>query len=136
MSGRSFLAPRATASIPVPRSPNAGRRRDHQLSGGRKSAPDSPDRRCPAAASSCLDRKSTRLNSSHLGISYAVFCLKKKKELNGCASLPKREPCRTAAASNTYGPSAEPWPHGASRVPQGTTILDRQKLPHPQHHHS
>src|SRR5258705_4688754 len=26
-----------------------------------------------------LDRKSTRLNSSHLGISYAVFCLKKKK---------------------------------------------------------
>src|SRR5947199_1950234 len=25
------------------------------------------------------DRKSTRLNSSHLGISYAVFCLKKKK---------------------------------------------------------
>src|SRR5258705_3014053 len=28
-----------------------------------------------------LDRKSTRLNSSHLGISYAVFCLKKKKGL-------------------------------------------------------
>src|SRR5205814_2908538 len=28
------------------------------------------------------DRKSTRLNSSHLGISYAVFCLKKKKIYN------------------------------------------------------
>src|SRR5256885_4633749 len=28
-----------------------------------------------------VDRKSTRLNSSHLVISYAVFCLKKKKEL-------------------------------------------------------
>src|SRR2546426_4799358 len=27
-----------------------------------------------------LDRKSTRLNSSHLVISYAVFCLKKKKK--------------------------------------------------------
>src|SRR5258705_1605759 len=27
------------------------------------------------------DRKSTRLNSSHLGISYAVFCLKTKKQL-------------------------------------------------------
>src|SRR5258705_2045411 len=27
------------------------------------------------------DRKSTRLNSSHLGISYAVFCFKKKKKL-------------------------------------------------------
>src|SRR2546426_9212432 len=29
-----------------------------------------------------LDRKSTRLNSSHLVISYAVFCLKKKKQNN------------------------------------------------------
>src|SRR3712207_7075969 len=28
---------------------------------------------------SCGDRKSTRLNSSHANISYAVFCLKKKK---------------------------------------------------------
>src|SRR5262245_62592380 len=28
------------------------------------------------------DRKSTRLNSSHLGISYAVFCLKKKNKTN------------------------------------------------------
>src|ERR1039458_6647505 len=31
----------------------------------------------PSSCSSDLDRKSTRLNSSHLGISYAVFCLKK-----------------------------------------------------------
>src|SRR5258705_6846964 len=30
-----------------------------------------------------LDRKSTRLNSSHLGISYAVFCLKKKQTARG-----------------------------------------------------
>src|SRR3712207_7648898 len=29
-----------------------------------------------------LDRKSTRLNSSHANISYAVFCLKKKKKLS------------------------------------------------------
>src|SRR5256885_8822163 len=28
----------------------------------------------------CIDRKSTRLNSSHLVISYAVFCLKKTEE--------------------------------------------------------
>src|SRR5205814_9938739 len=33
-----------------------------------------------AARSREQDRKSTRLNSSHLGISYAVFCLKKKKK--------------------------------------------------------
>src|SRR5436189_2890246 len=32
-----------------------------------------------------LDRKSTRLNSSHRCISYAVFCLKKKKEIEGDA---------------------------------------------------
>src|SRR2546430_6668857 len=31
------------------------------------------------ADAGCLDRKSTRLNSSHSQISYAVFCLKKKK---------------------------------------------------------
>src|SRR5258705_9193967 len=37
----------------------------------------SADRSCAAG-----DRKSTRLNSSHLGISYAVFCLKKKKKTN------------------------------------------------------
>src|SRR5205814_6089436 len=36
----------------------------------------SPD----ARVISIRDRKSTRLNSSHLGISYAVFCLKKKKK--------------------------------------------------------
>src|SRR2546426_2327887 len=35
------------------------------------------DQRFPARA----DRKSTRLNSSHLVISYAVFCLKKKKNI-------------------------------------------------------
>src|SRR5688500_20036626 len=36
-----------------------------------------------------LDRKSTRLNSSHLVISYAVFCLKKKKQL-GVANICSR----------------------------------------------
>src|SRR5262245_65774933 len=34
------------------------------------------------AAGRGQDRKSTRLNSSHLGISYAVFCLKKKNKKN------------------------------------------------------
>src|SRR5437868_12527196 len=35
------------------------------------------------------DRKSTRLNSSHVSISYAVFCLKKKTLLAGGASRPE-----------------------------------------------
>src|ERR1035438_4393127 len=68
-------------------------------SGAPRNLPSSPTRRSsdlrrdttrdPAVTSSSgqtaghsihvgLDRKSTRLNSSHLGISYAVFCLKKK----------------------------------------------------------
>src|SRR3712207_8263148 len=34
----------------------------------------------PAAPHAAQDRKSTRLNSSHANISYAVFCLKKKKQ--------------------------------------------------------
>src|SRR3712207_7756299 len=33
-----------------------------------------------------LDRKSTRLNSSHANISYAVFCLKKKNNTYSCTS--------------------------------------------------
>src|SRR2546426_4897918 len=37
------------------------------------------DLKCPASGME-EDRKSTRLNSSHLVISYAVFCLKKKKK--------------------------------------------------------
>src|SRR5258707_9791850 len=43
---------------------------------------DAPDHRSgPAHAG--IDRKSTRLNSSHANISYAVFCLKKKKKTLG-----------------------------------------------------
>src|SRR3712207_8323966 len=50
----------------TPAAPAAGRAREH----GAHNAPHAPGRG---------DRKSTRLNSSHANISYAVFCLKKKK---------------------------------------------------------
>src|SRR5256885_11142530 len=50
----------------------------HREGGGEGQTPDS-DR------SQELDRKSTRLNSSHLVISYAVFCLKKKKKRTSSA---------------------------------------------------
>src|SRR5690625_5325808 len=39
-----------------------------------------PVAQAPPADDIVEDRKSTRLNSSHVAISYAVFCLKKKKE--------------------------------------------------------
>src|SRR5258708_19100774 len=41
-----------------------------------------------------LDRKSTRLNSSHQIISYAVFCLKKKKEVTMTKCRRSDEPTR------------------------------------------
>src|SRR3989442_5750923 len=43
-----------------------------------------------------LDRKSTRLNSSHVRISYAVFCLKKKKENYTRAACTTQEGRQTA----------------------------------------
>src|SRR5215467_4707441 len=52
----------------------------------------------------CLDRKSTRLNSSHLVISYAVFCLKKKKTdalEHGCRETAE---VRAAHARTRNGP--------------------------------
>src|SRR5262245_64926303 len=54
------LARRADEQRPVERRGQLGQSRQHTITVGRP-----------------LDRKSTRLNSSHLGISYAVFCLKK-----------------------------------------------------------
>src|SRR6266498_3309755 len=42
-----------------------------------------PDQRRKDPGTRRRDRKSTRLNSSHVRISYAVFCLKKKKNTNG-----------------------------------------------------
>src|SRR5437899_8050879 len=42
-----------------------------------------------------VDRKSTRLNSSHLGISYAVFCLKKKIRPSKTQTVNSREGSKT-----------------------------------------
>src|SRR2546422_8520924 len=58
-----------------------------------REAPPGPRRESPPARSAGFrgtDRKSTRLNSSHGYISYAVFCLKKKKNkkrLHPCITL-------------------------------------------------
>src|SRR3989440_1244149 len=42
---------------------------------------------CKSASQNNTDRKSTRLNSSHDQISYAVFCLKKKKNRRSIGSV-------------------------------------------------
>src|SRR6266498_4748697 len=66
---------------------------DHRREESRASrdGPRCASRQRPARAD--RDRKSTRLNSSHVRISYAVFCLKKKKTTaNHFSSQTKKEP--------------------------------------------
>src|SRR3712207_7833327 len=71
---RSFTADRTTTLVTLPIGYGDGVRRAltnnaDVLIGGR---------RRPLVGTVSIDRKSTRLNSSHANISYAVFCLKKK----------------------------------------------------------
>src|SRR3712207_7596145 len=54
----------------------------------------SPGRRDCSSGSGRRDRKSTRLNSSHANISYAVFCLKKKKTKTSSPPLHNNKPTR------------------------------------------
>src|ERR1022692_1133787 len=54
------------------------------------------------------DRKSTRLNSSHLVISYAVFCLKKKNKTSSRATESKTNSNPTSARQYT-GPPTSLW---------------------------
>src|SRR2546426_2781365 len=60
------------------RSQHVHARQGGERMGGGDEAAASERNRTPRVTD--LDRKSTRLNSSHLVISYAVFCLKKKKK--------------------------------------------------------
>src|SRR5947199_4479340 len=55
-----------------------------------------------------VDRKSTRLNSSHLGISYAVFCLKKKNTAEIADSEPAARVAREALHRRTCHIVADP----------------------------
>src|SRR6266480_5471428 len=45
----------------------------------------------PTSGAFEVDRKSTRLNSSHMSISYAVFCLKKKSKLKSNVIIKKKK---------------------------------------------
>src|SRR5438034_8814378 len=60
-----------------------------ELRGGRRARAVAQARDRPSRGAHVLgrDRKSTRLNSSHTVISYAVFCLKKKKKTNRWSCL-------------------------------------------------
>src|SRR5215471_15831470 len=81
-------------------------------------SPHRPPSRCPEwyatrRSPGRRDRKSTRLNSSHVEISYAVFCLKKKKRRRGeCSSghqaANREEQAASVQRSRIHGFSLEP----------------------------
>src|SRR2546422_11018307 len=80
---RSTLFPYTTLfrSLPCGRR-RLERQRAQGVSAGRALQPDGSPRELGRGQSQItVDRKSTRLNSSHGYISYAVFCLKKKKKI-------------------------------------------------------
>src|SRR5256885_8105218 len=76
---------RAQAGVPVPHC-FGGILRSQARAPALHDFGKNPQPRAPAVHDP--DRKSTRLNSSHLVISYAVFCLKKKKVLAPTHTLP------------------------------------------------
>src|SRR5690625_6695264 len=71
-------------SLSTVRGPLESRRKSLQildsLAAVRLSIPEKSTKSPISEVASMRDRKSTRLNSSHVAISYAVFCLKKKKK--------------------------------------------------------
>src|SRR5204862_6290512 len=71
--GGSHIVWRPNAASATPSSAPSGK-------ANRLAKPALPAGISPATATTSQDRKSTRLNSSHVEISYAVFCLKKKKK--------------------------------------------------------
>src|SRR5688572_31047044 len=76
---RSTLFPYTTLFRSSHASSNASRQRSRGSPGC--NAQNASSRFCGVGPGSPTDRKSTRLNSSHSQISYAVFCLKKKRQI-------------------------------------------------------
>src|SRR5438445_4336228 len=68
-------------------------------------------KKCQLTTTFYLDRKSTRLNSSHANISYAVFCLKKKRTNRSSAqSLPSTRTRPTSRLRPPPRPPTAPTP--------------------------
>src|SRR5690349_21473229 len=69
------------------------------------------------------DRKSTRLNSSHVEISYAVFCLKKKTKMD------RAEGDETGSVGYRRPPASHRFRKGQSGHPAGRVRGSRNRLP-------
>src|ERR1022692_1897300 len=73
----------------------------------------------PVGPTIAIDRKSTRLNSSHLVISYAVFCLKKKEHRKGIRGS-------SCQALDTYSLSGRQGTADRGRSPQADLAPGRE----------
>src|ERR1017187_333953 len=95
----------------------------------------------PAAGYSKTDRKSTRLNSCHRCISYAVFCLKKNwhraRSARSCCAWPRRcgRCCCLVAAQQSRPPTSERCALCAARVADLSQHVFFKELGAHQHHH-
>src|SRR2546422_4099926 len=94
---RSTLFPYTTLFRSVPSSSPTNR--NAQAEPPRQAAAPPPPQGVSNVAKEPADRKSTRLNSSHGYISYAVFCLKKKKD-------PHRHPTQANIEAHASQPTA------------------------------
>src|SRR5437867_10127051 len=79
------------------------------------------------AAASSLDRKSTRLNSSHRTISYAVFCLKKKTNTNKEVIRPHTASDHARLRSVFRAVSQRRNPPQATALPHALVLSDTQR---------
>src|SRR2546430_11596532 len=100
------------------------------IDNGKPSKPES----CPLALAakaqygSAKDRKSTRLNSSHSQISYAVFCLTKNKNIPGPSPSIAAHSASRAPTSSVLRADPAPGSHRAARRLLSTTHVSSAKL--------
>src|SRR5262245_65262998 len=125
---RARRQPRDPRAGPVPDgvAPHGARVRGAVRRGPRR-------RRAPAARG---DRKSTRLNSSHLGISYAVFCLKKKKDTTALHPPYPRRATSSGRAEFAGSHSYSPQTTTKATKPSDATHSQRGPVPPSSSYHS
>src|SRR5262245_54199337 len=123
--------PRPTARSPAGRRPCRATAPRCCSSSPTPSSPAPPSSRGSRPATPARDRKSTRLNSSHLGISYAVFCLKRSaatpilhsfptRRSSDLARIPEASPDQVARATAAAHRAFPGW---AQTVPRDRAAL-------------
>src|SRR2546429_927357 len=99
----------------------------------RNSTPIAPPLLCFSTLAERTDRKSTRLNSSHGYISYAVFCLNEKQnDADALSSLLQRHRIHTLAAPDFRGVVAHV--EAARRQPSHIVVIPLRQVDRSQHH--